>query len=248
VKLFLILSSPLSYIILCLIIIYGIAIGPRSHFIGSPVNPSIWGICAAILPPLTQMRSVGRLAVVGQSLLFALLLVGLLEALGSSRKWLRGAAIVGAGLIIILQTADGWMEVAPLHHYNPENIFPRTEEERWWSEQKGIVAAFPSIPFPLSTREMLYYCGFPDIILLNGYSGHSTPEWDRVMKSGRRWYEPDLRQVTYVEELGADYLAIRKDRVFPEVVETLRKLDRPILFENDRIIVLKANPQPQPPL
>ena len=241
-------SSPLSYIILCLIIIYGIAIGPRSHFIGSPVNPSIWGICAAILPPLTQMRSVGRLAVVGQSLLFALLLVGLLEALGSSRKWLRGAAIVVAGLIIILQTADGWMGVAPLHHYNPENIFPRTDEEIWWSEQKGRVAAFPSIPFPLSTREMLYYCGFPDIILLNGYSGHSTPEWDRVIKLGRRWYEPDLRQVTYVEELGADYLAIRKDRVVPEVVETMRKLDRLILFENDRIIVLKANPRPQPPL
>ena len=62
------------------------------------------------------------------------------------------------------------------------------------------------------------------------------------------WYEPDLRQVAYVKELGADYLAIRKDRVFPEVVETLRKLDRPILFENDRIIVLKANPRPQPPL
>ena|GEM_PF-5690149 len=60
------------------------------------------------------------------------------------------------------------------------------------------------------------------------------------------WYEPNLRQVTYVEELGADYLAIRKDRVFPKMVETLRKLDRPILFENDRIIVLKANPQPQP--
>lgn len=231
-------SFPLAYLILCLIIIYGMALGPRSHFIGSPVNPSIWGICAAILPPLTHMRSVGRLAVVGQSLLFALLLVGLLEALGSSKKWLRRSAIMAASLIIILQTADGWMGVAPLHHYDPKNIFPRTDEKRWWSEQKGIVAAFPSIPFPLSTREMLYYSGFPDIILLNGYSGHSTPEWDRVIKLGRRWYEPNLSQVTYVEELGVDYLAIRKDRVFPEVIEDLRKQNRPIIFENDRLIVI----------
>ncbi len=231
-------SFPLAYLILCLIIIYGIALGPRSHFIGSPVNPSIWGISAAILPPLTHMRSVGRLAVVGQSLLFAVLLVGLLEALGSSKKWVRGWTIAAAVFVILLQAAGGWMGAAPLHHYDSDNIFPSPDEKRWWSEQKGIVAAFPSIPFPLSTREMLYYCGFPEITLLNGYSGHSTAEWDRVIKLGRQWYEPNLSQVTYVEELGVDYLAIRKDRVFPEVVETLRKEGRPILFENDRLIVL----------
>ena len=236
------ISFPFAYLILCLIIIYGIALGPRSHFIGSAVNPSIWGICAAILPPLSHMRSLGRLAVVGQSLLFAILLVGILEVLGSSKKWLHGLAIAGAILIITLQAADGWTVVAPIHHYNPEDIFPRTDEKRWWSEQKGIVAAFPGIPFPQSTREMLYYCGFPDIILLNGYSGHSTPEWDRVMKLGRRWFEPNQKQVNYVKELGIDYLAVRKDRVVPKVVETLRKHDRPILFENDRLIVLKVGP------
>ncbi len=232
------ISLPFSYLILCLIIIYGIALGPRSHFFESPVNPSIWGICAAILPPISHMRSLGRLAVIGQSLLFAILMVGILEVLGSSKKWLRGLAIVAAGLIITFQAADGWTVVAPIHHYNPADIFPRTDETRWWSEQKGIVAAFPGIPFPQSTREMLYYCGFPDIILLNGYSGHSTPEWDRVMKLGRRWYEPNQKQVNYVKELGVDYLAVRKDRVVPEVVENLRKEDRPILFENDRLIVL----------
>ncbi len=233
-----ILAFPLSYLILCLIITYGIAAGPRSHFFEQPINPSIWGICAAILPPLAHMRSIGRLAVIGQGLLFGILLIGLLQALASSRTWLRRSAVTATILIVIFQAADGWRGMAPLHRYDPEMIFPKPDEKEWWSNRKGIVAAFPSRPFQQSTRDMLYYCGFPGIVLLNGYSGHSTPEWDMVMSLGRRWYEPNQEQVNYVEELGVNYLAVRKDRIVRKVVRALRGMDRPILFENDRIIVI----------
>lgn len=237
---------PLAFLLLCIFIIYGIATGPQKDFIRSPVNPSIWGICSTIIPPLTHMRSAGRLAVLGQGLTMGIVLLGLYDILGSSKKWLRRTGAVAGLLIIIFQAADGWLSVAPLHHYNPAEIFPRSDEKTWWSERKGVVAVFPSLPFQQSTRDMLYFCGFPDIFLLNGYSGHSTEEWDRVMQLGRRWHEPNQEQIDYVESIGVNYISVRKDRVFPEVVKFLRTLNRPILFENNRLLVLETTANNHP--
>ncbi|MFH1039180.1 MAG: hypothetical protein V1789_11000 [PVC group bacterium] len=235
-------KSPLvlyaAYIALAALFSYGLASGPRSQFIDQPINPSLWGLAAFFIPGAASMRAVGRMAVIGQGLILSLLLLTLCYLYSRAEKRGRIILSIVVCILIAFQFIEGLSARAVVNRYNPDDLAPTTEERAYFAGISGPVAVFPSIPFQASTRPMLYFNHFPDIYLMNGYSARSTALWDRVMGLGRIWREPGEEQMAFLEEQGARYFILWKDLINWRPLKAIRKERRPILFENERVLVL----------
>ena len=232
------LIPAFAFLALTALLAYGLASGPRNQFVDQPINPSIWGLMAFIIPGASSMRAVGRMVVIGQGLIFALLLLTLYYLYaGLKKKGRTVLTIIAAGLIII-QFGEGLSSRAITNRYDPADFIPTTEERDWFSRIDGPVAVFPATPFQASTRYMLYFNTFPKIYLMNGYSARSTVLWDRAMGLGRRWREPTEEQMAYLSEKGVSYLVIWKKEINWRPLRAIREGERPILFENERFLVL----------
>ena len=232
------LVPAFAFLALTAFLAYGFASGPRGQFIDQPINPSIWGLAAFFIPGAASMRAVGRLAVVGQGLIFTLILLTLFCLYARLRKRGRVVLTVVAAAVIGIQFIEQAPSRAITNRYNPEDFLPTAEERDWFSRIEGPVAVFRTIPFQISTRHMLYFNNFPEIFLMNGYSARSTPLWDRVMGLGRIWREPTEEQMTFLSEKGARYLVLWKKDINWRPLRAIREGKRPILFENERFLVL----------
>ncbi len=238
------LALPAAYIALTAFFAYGLASGPRSQFIGQPINPSLWGLAAFFIPGAASMRAVGRMAVIGQGLIFALFLLTLCYLYSNLKRRGRITLSIVTVILISLQFLEGLPSRAIVNRYNPDNLAPTREEKAYFSGLSGPVAVFPTLPFQASTRPMLYFTNFPGICLMNGYSSRSTALWDRAMGLGRIWREPTEEQMAFLEEQGAGCFILWKSLINWRAIQAVREGRRPILFENERFLVIS----PQEPV
>jgi len=230
----------IAFLVFTAILTYGIASGPRSLFMYQKINPSIWGVFSFLIPGISNMRSVGRLAVVGQGIIFSILIFTLFWLIAQLRENGRRKLIVMTMILISLQFVDQLKVQGRINYYTTEGVTPTLDERKFYSSISGPIAVFPTNPYHRNTYPMLYFNHFSEIYLMNGYSSRSTPLWDHVMMLGREGNEPTEKQLQYVEEKGCKYLIIWKKSRNAYIGTELKNGDRPVLYENDRVLVLAA--------
>lgn len=226
------LRAGMLYLIMAIGLLYGIALGPRAYYVNQPVNPSIWGFFALWMPGFDSMRAIGRMAYPGQValiLLMAMLAVNYGRTLKRRRLWFAGFCI----LCLSAQLWDSHAIRPPEQRHPPEKVIPTSEERAFFESIAGSILVLPAHPFIENTRHMLFFQYFSSINLMNGYSGHSTELWDRLMA-----LKPDAQQEVALQA-GADYIAIRTDRVSykPESDQVPKPMSS--VFQNDRWLVLE---------
>jgi hypothetical protein len=236
-------AASLCVLGLAAVITYGLALGPSRHGDGHP-DGSLWGLLSALVPGVIHMRAIGRLAVVGQGILLALLLLCLFRALAEPRH--RPATLLVTALLIALQLGEQVNARASQNHYDIEAIQPTAGEDEWFRQIRGPLLVLPTTPFHRNAVPMLYFNRFPGIILMNGYSGRATATWDRIMQAGQETGEGSEPQIRLAEAQGARYIVATKWALPRRTVKVLRASGRPILFENDRFMVLQGTRRSPP--
>jgi hypothetical protein len=226
---------------LCAVVTYGIALGPYEGCLGHRANPSIWGFCSMFLPGVANMRAVGRLAVVGQGFVLALVFLLLLRHIAGARH--RLLVVGGAGLIFV-QFVEQLDAKANWQRYDIRATTPAEDEAKWFNRASGPILAVPTNPFHRNAQFMLYFGGFPHLSLMNGYSAHSSTTWDAIMRLGQEREEGSEEQIQFAEGRGARCIVAAKGMMDGARTEELRRGPRRILFENDRLLVLERAPPP----
>lgn len=234
------LDQAAGWLILAIVLMYGIAFGPMIYYYSESVNPSIWGFFSLWVPGFNGMRAVGRIALIGQTLvlcLSALWVWALWERVGSRA---RRVLCVGVIVACALQGLDSSVLRARQRVYDEEQIRPTTEEKEFFQSISGSLVAFPAAPFPRNTSMMLYFAEFRDIRVMNGYSGKSTPLWDAIMQLEREHGRGAPEPVRHAVETGVDYVAVRKDFIRTTQLKWLFESDVAPAFEGARWSVYAA--------
>lgn len=140
----------------------------------------------------------------------------------------------------VLQGLDASTIRARQTRYDESVIRPMKEEQAFFEALHGSLVVIPAHPFPRNTVPMLYFNGYPELRLMNGYSAKSTALWGEVMGLERRYGPCSREQVGYVVSRGVDYMAVRMDFIRPARAGWLAEAAGPPLFENNRWVVYAA--------
>ncbi len=229
-----------GYLLLCALVAYGVALGPWSHFAEAPVNPTLWGVLVKIVPGLENMRSIGRMAVVGQGCLLGVLLLYCFSALSRSEGNTRRVVAAFIMVLILLQWVEHFGAKPYTNTYRMQKARPASDERQFFSSEEGVIAVFPTNPFHRNSSAMLYFDEFQSINLMNGYSSHSTEVWDEMMRLGRGKQEPAQEQLVFAESLGCNYFMVWKLFRNADRIKSLQSGPRAVVFENERLLVLRA--------
>ena len=141
-------KRSLSILFFFLLLIYGIASGPGRMFMLSNFNVSLWGFLKIFFSPLENMRAVGRIAGIGQSLLLGLTFLLLLGKIKSQINSSGPSKYLWHGLlltIIIFQFVDPLGTQAYFHRYNLNYLQANSKEKSWLKTVKGSMIVFPKI-------------------------------------------------------------------------------------------------------
>ena len=227
-------KSGMMYLLMAVVIFYGIALGPRGYYTKELVNPSLWGFFAVWMPGFDSMRAIGRFAYPGHAALMALVFM-LAANYGLRMKPSGRSILVLFGIAcLLLQLWDVHAIRPPQQWHDEELVFPDNDERTFFSKLNGSLLALPAHPFHGNTRHMLFFQPFKNIYLMNGYSGHSTPSWNKMMEVETSEGSGCLEQFRLARDAGVDYLAIRTDRVAdPLLADSANKKPSPV-FKNYR--------------
>jgi hypothetical protein len=233
-----------GFLLLASAIMYGIAFGPWERFHDQPVNPSLWGVMA-LVPGVANMRAIGRLAIVGHGLLLGALLlyVFTLFAQPTRRTALWSVVLV----LMALQGIELAGGKARHLEFDADMITPRPDETAFFAGVQGPAIVFPAYPDMRNAGYMVYFSHFPGLCIMNGYSTHSTPTWDRIANLAAEKGVANEDQILAAEQLGVKYLVFHKSKVGDDRLRELRNSGRQFLFRNDRFLVLMRKTQPSVP-
>ncbi len=225
-----------GFSVLIMILLYGVAFGPHGYYLAERANPSIWGFFSLWLPGFTGMRAVGRMAALGQILLLFLFSVWwwTQRVQAATHRARRTRLMLCIVLICTLQALDHSPVRAVSERFNEALVRPSTDEQDFFSRIEGTLVVFPATPFSRNTAHMLYFSHFPELVLMNGYSGRSTERWDEVMRLEHRHGRGAPEAVLEAVRSGVNHVAFRLDRMSPPV------MDNPV-FENERWQVFRAD-------
>ncbi len=230
-----------GFLALAAALMYGIAFGPHGYYLGERVNPSPWGFFSLWVPGFTSMRAVGRMAFVGQVLLMTLVALWVWTLWVRARGPVRHVLTVGLVAACLLQGLDASIVRARQRPYDESLIRPTAAEREFLHSLEGSLVSIPAEPFAHNTWAMLYYAAFPDLYLMNGYSGRSTARWDEMMRLGLTHGRGAPEQVRYAVTQHVDYVAVRKDFVRASRIAWLIESEEVApLFENRRLVVYKG--------
>jgi hypothetical protein len=223
---------------------YGLAIGPNPHFADMHPNPSLYGLLKVLIPGVDNMRAIGRMAVVGQACL-GLLLFSFYARLYIKQEQRKGAFAVALffASALFLQLAESWPVKAQVNRYATENLAMNVHEKGKMSTLQGTACVFPATPWPKNTHAMLYFLPLEKLRLINGYSAHSTPFFDKVMEAGAERREPTPQQLALLAPTGCEYLILWKGKAHKSRLRTLLQTYS-LLYENRAIAVLQYRVKP----
>ncbi len=222
------------------LLMYGIAFGPKSYvFLDDRVGLSIWQFFYQWLPGFDQIRAIGRMAYLGQGLISALVLAALLVALTHRQPAVRRTVWVLALLALTAQVWDLHPIRARAEPQQETRIQPTAAEAAFWQTVDGPLLVLPGAPFHGNTTHMLYFAGFRNILLANGYSGRSTPAWDQLMELevSQGLAAPAFYQAA--QALGIQRVAARMDLLYSWQRADLASLGVEPEFANERWLVFR---------
>ncbi len=226
--------SAAAYLVMAAALMYGIAFGPLTYYLYEPVNPSLWGFLTLWVPGMVSIRAVGRMAFIGQVLLYALAALWIWVTLARSGRTQKRMVWTVVVLLCVLQGLDVFTVRARQGRYDESIIRPTQEEHAFFETIHGSLVSIPAHPFSRNTVPMLYFVGYPELRLMNGYSAVSTPVWDEVMRLERQHGACSPEQVQYVVSQGVDYIAVRLDFIRASRVAWLTEWAGAPVFENHR--------------
>jgi hypothetical protein len=221
------LQDDRSFIMLLLassaLFCYGFAFGPNHHFLDQGFNPSMYGLVKQVLPGASSMRAIGRMSGVGHLLLglwLSLLVLSLLQRLPCT--WQRHQLALLVVLALLGQTLEAWPTKAMAHDFEVDRLVPSPAEDRILGSLRGSIAVFPMSPFHKNTHSMLYLDRYPNLMLFNGYSGHSSPLFDRLLAAGSTDGEPSPAQIDLLLSQGCDYILVWNHKVKATILARLQ--------------------------
>lgn len=217
-----------AFLIFCVICLYGLALGPLLYYQSEAVNPSIWGFFALWFPGFTSMRAIGRIAYLGHvTLVASFTLAAIIYYANRSTTWRRPLLFFFV-LLALIQALDTIHVRPPEEILSSDLIEPRADERAFFFTIEGPVVVLPSQPFPRSARYMLYFQSFPQIQLMNGYSGRSTPTWNAIMQKERDYGLASDQQLREIQNNNPDYLVIHTHQQDPVTSSYILR------FQNER--------------
>lgn len=204
--------------------------------VGDLTIPMPYQLIYDLVPPMRNVRGVGRFGLV------TVLGVAVLAALGYSALWGRlrqrlGSAVlpVGVGLTILLSLAAGLELRSGVGTAAAPADPDRLVLYEWLAEQPdGPVVEFPSaglLEGPFQPIEYMYYSTFHWKPILAGYSGYAPPAHIAILQE-LRGSESSPSMVTeanvgILQDLGIRYVIIHKwpDYDWKQAVEVADRLD-----------------------
>jgi hypothetical protein len=235
------LHGATMYIIIALILFYGIAFGPRTYYVKQPVNPSIWGFFALWVPGFDEMRAIGRMAYPGQVSLILLVAVRAALYAVNLRPRPRACFMLFCMICVVAQLWDSHAIRPPQQRHQAKQLSPTKSEYDFFSKLSGPLLALPAHPFFGNTRHMLFFQPFKKLYLMNGYSGHSTPLWDQIMMREFKAIAGSPEQLQLALATGVDYIAVRTDRIADPMNNSDSTDAYEPLFKNERWSVYRAS-------
>jgi len=236
-------THQLAMLIAALLAVYGTAFGPGTHFKPPFTDISVWSVFAWLVPGYLNMREVLRFSSLGQLLLLALLWRLLLHAWTATRGRLP-ARLAMAGCVVVLagiQLSETVGARIVETRIVPGHVALTADETAFFGGLQGPMLAIPAHPFHRNTYHQLRWVACPDLYLLNGYSARSTETFDRLMALEREHGRASDAQLAAAAGAGARYACLLRGRIPGAVQERLRAR-YPVLFENDRFLVLALAP------
>ena len=236
------LSPLVAFIVVCAITCYAVASGPRPVAAAGGLDPSPWGVLSLIVPGMRSMRAPGRLAAVGQGLLFTLAVLYLFHILATTQGKARLRVVCIAIALSVLQFVDQFGAHCSTTRTDDTHFTPTAGERSFFDGLEGPVLVFPTMPFHRNTYPMLYFSNFPNILLVNGYSARASTLFSRLMKFAEAHGSVNREQLVHARKAGCRHLAICKLRTSKRKVDMMRNSEYPVLFESDHFIVFPADP------
>lgn len=232
--------SPIGfYLIAVAIAVYGLAFGPSHFYRNFQPDASLWGIWAWLIPGVHKMRAVGRMAPIGQIILLGLVAWFLFRRIArEASPRIRTLFFTIALFLMFLQAAEHDSDLY-ITTPSPAVLTTLPAEEEYFGALQGPILAFPVSPFHISTYAMLYFTHFPNIYLMNGYSGSATPRYYELMASGAPEMPSD-KQISMANQVGVDTFVVFKELISDSQLAELMKKWNNKAFDNNRFYVFKS--------
>lgn len=222
---------------LLLLLIAGTAMGPGTFFGEEAMDPSVWGVSAALIPSYRGMRELIRFAPAASVILLAVGYAAALWLRPGCRSWCWNAALV---LVIAVGLVDPWRPVAERKEVASFDLTPAQAE--FFSTLEGVMVEIPAAPFHRNPSAMLRWQPFRRLRLVNGYSGKSTPEFADVISAENHVGRASQEQVQASLAAGADWMCIRRAWVGDADEQALS--DRyPVLYQDEAFLLVRIRPE-----
>jgi hypothetical protein len=222
-------------LLLCLILVAGTAMGPGTFFGPKAIDPSVWGILHRILPGYAGMRDLIRFVPLVGVCITALLFAGACWRMSPSLWW----AVCFLGILGTPELLSYSPNRTPI---DPDTIELNPQASTFFQSISGDVLVVPCAPFHRNPNTMLCWQPFPNLRLLNGYTGRRTEAFDQLLSAENHFGRGSPQQWDMAVKLGARWGVILKEWV-PQATEELLQERYPVVFEDTSLLVLRLTPK-----
>jgi hypothetical protein len=174
----------LAFLFWCVLIFYGIAMGPSRAYLVEGWNPTFWGIFSESILGFRSIRSVGRFGAIGFVFSIALVLHLILEF--EKSEWYRRVGKVSIGIFLTSIALNACIDQTR-QPYAKSLDFPRLiagdVERRMFLERKRNILILPLNNLSIIPSYMIYFERIATVEIFNGYSGRFPKTfWDLYTK------------------------------------------------------------------
>lgn len=220
--------------------IIGIAMGPGDSFKSYELDATVWWIFKTLIPGVGSLRGLLRLMPMAALFFTALIYMLMLYAGDKVKAFWRNGIAFALIAVALLETGT---QRAPGMRIDAQRLTLSEEEASFFKDFRGVVLEIPVRPFYLNTLPMLRWQSLSDIHLVNGYSGRSTDTMNELMATERQFGPGSPEQMAAVRRWGVDRVCLQRWRISDVERERLSRT-YPVVFENERFLVLALKPQP----
>ena len=182
--------SILAFLIGATVITYALALGATGENF-EDINLSLWYLFAKFAPGVHKMRAIGRLGGVGHVLVLGICCIGLTNLACRARESVKGFGFLKSLIhrkefaltillsLTVLHTFENRKKVY-FNRYNSSFFQLGPHDSQFLENIESPVLAYPFYPIHRSTYHMLTLLPYPNIWMINGYSGKFTKAFDDV--------------------------------------------------------------------
>lgn len=195
------------------------AMGEAVLFKYESFDPGTTHLLRLLLPGFTSIRDISRFLLPAQTLLGGLAVVALFRGLATPSRLWQGSALLVLILCLLIQVIEVFPARAKRTAITSSSIQLNQTERDLLAETSGPILVLPCTPFHHNARYLMPFLSTGDVVLVNGYSGRSTPEFTRLMDLERRHGIASVEQLNAAGEQGIREIWIERTaamRVLPD--------------------------------